>query len=56
MLDKVRNPEDWFSGDVAHMIHIIDLYPQIREIWARGYKTYFMLNSAETKIYPANKC
>ena len=22
----------------------------------RGYKTLFMLNSAETKIYPAHKC
>ena len=25
-------------------------------IWPRGYKTFFMLNSAETKIYPAHKC
>ena len=24
--------------------------------WARGYKSFFMLNSAETKIYPAHKC
>ena len=24
--------------------------------WPRGYKTFFMLNSAETKIYPAHKC
>ena len=23
---------------------------------ARGYKTFFMLNSAEHKIYPAHKC
>ena len=23
---------------------------------SRGYKTFFMLNSAETKIYPAHKC
>ena len=22
----------------------------------RGYKTFFMLSSAETKIYPAHKC
>ena len=24
--------------------------------WSRGYKTFFMLSSAETKIYPADKC
>ena len=24
--------------------------------WTRGYKTFFMLTSAETKIYPAHKC
>ena len=23
---------------------------------ARGYKTFFMLSSAESKIYPAHKC
>ena len=23
---------------------------------SRGYKTFFMLSSAETKIYPAHKC
>ena len=26
------------------------------EAWARGYKTFFMLSSVETKIYPAHKC
>ena len=24
--------------------------------WSRGYKTFFMLSSAETEIYPAHKC
>ena len=24
--------------------------------WPRGYKTFFMLNSAELEVYPANKC
>ena len=24
--------------------------------WARGYKTFFMLSSAETKIYHVHKC
>ena len=26
------------------------------ENWPRGYKTFFMLSSTETKIYPAHKC
>ena len=25
-------------------------------VWPRGYKTFFMLNSAEHEIYPAHKC
>ena len=29
---------------------------QVSKNWARGYKTFFMLSSAETKIYPAHKC
>ena len=24
--------------------------------WPQGYKKFFMLNSAEHEIYPANKC
>ena len=24
--------------------------------WPQGYKTFFMLNSAEQEIYPAHKC
>ena len=28
----------------------------VNETRPRGYKTFFMLNSAETKIYPAHKC
>ena len=28
----------------------------MRETWSSGYKTFFMLNSAETKIYPSHKC
>ena len=27
-----------------------------RRTWPRGYKTFFMLNSAEHEIYPARKC
>ena len=26
------------------------------KIWNKDYKTFFMLKSAETKIYPAHKC
>ena len=25
-------------------------------VWPRGYKTIFMLNSAEHEIFPAHKC
>ena len=28
----------------------------LRTTLHRGYKTFFMLSSAETKIYPAHKC
>ena len=28
----------------------------IRLIWARGYKTFSMLNSTEYEIFPAHKC
>ena len=27
-----------------------------KKIWAQGYKTFFMLSSAETTIYRAHKC
>ena len=26
------------------------------ESWSRGYKPFFMLNSAELEIYPTHKC
>ena len=25
-------------------------------IWPQDYKTFFMLNSADSEIYPAHKC
>ena len=28
----------------------------IGQTWPRGYKTFFMLNSAEHEIFPAYKC
>ena len=32
-----------------------DKYQNLKS-WPRGYKTYFMLNSAMHEIYPAHKC
>ena len=28
----------------------------VEEVRFRGYKTFFMLNSADSEIYPAHKC
>ena len=42
------------KSNVANIESITVSY--IRDNRARGYKTFFMLNSAETKIYPAHKC
>ena len=28
----------------------------VHVFWARGYKTFSMLNSAEHEIFPAQKC
>ena len=28
----------------------------LNKAWARGYKTFFMLNSTEHGIFPAHKC
>ena len=35
-------PENWSKG--------------VKTIMPRGYKTLFMLNSAEAEIYPAHQC
>ena len=53
--------------DIFQVSHeVFGTYKRIREgtdvsgscchTWPRGYKTFFMLSSAETKIYPAHKC
>ena len=34
---------------------IVHLVTTKVEIWPRGYKTFFMLNSAEHEIFSANK-
>ena len=36
--------------------HIASVLSQSEKTRAGGYKTIFMLSSAETKIYPAHKC
>ena len=40
-------------NDVTHTRQSVSLRVLIR---ARGYKTLFMLNSVEHKIFPASKC
>ena len=32
------------------------LNPPLKRSQARGYKAFFMLNSAEHEVYPAHKC
>ena len=34
----------------------LKVYGQGSNSWPRGYKTFFVLNSAEHEIYPAHKC
>ena len=55
MSDLVGNPEDRFSR-VAAQIVMLPEYMNLLITRSRGYKTFFMFNSAETKIYPAHKC
>ena len=38
----------WFCGP--------DFGSDCTRTWPRGYKTFFMLNSAEHEIYSAHKC
>ena len=57
--DMVGNPEDGFLALLCNLS-----VPKLRVrldkpeslIVGHRYKTFFMLNSAETKIYPAHKC
>ena len=35
---------------------IAEIWVNDMVIWPRGYKTFFMLDSAELEIYPAHKC
>ena len=37
-------------------LHIKMMNKDLIMTWARGYKTFFMLNSTELKIYHAHKC
>ena len=38
------------------LCHLVILYTVCKGTRSSGDKTFFMLNSAETKIYPAHKC
>ena len=40
----------------SHMTTKIQFKLKKKKKQARGYKTFFMLNSAEHEIYPAHKC
>ena len=43
------------KGSVS-MVDNEDIDQREQKPWPRGYKSFFMLNSAEHKIYPAHKC
>ena len=56
----VANLDDMFSHDEAPYQRSydktnIEAYALMKTL-ARGYKTLFMLNSAEHEIYPAHNC
>ena len=53
------NAPQILSTNIAGLQLLADIYKQIRkqsEPWPRGYKAFFILNSAEHGIYPAIKC
>ena len=47
---------DVMSWDDLEPQFIKQVHFNTKKPWAQGYKTFFMLNSAETQIYPAHKC
>ena len=44
--DLEKSKEDWIVFSLRRW----------RQPWARGYKTFFMLNSTEHEIFPAHIC
>ena len=46
------------SSDVRKYLGFIKNCPNVELLanLARGYKTFFMVNSAEHEVYPAHKC
>ena len=46
------------KSSVSFLVTMIGygLLSVIVNVWPQGYKTFFMLNSAEHEIYPAHKC
>ena len=45
-------------ADLVTCRHSRERKPHLRakEIWPRGFKTFFMLNSTEHEFFPADKC
>ena len=42
-------------GTRKMQISLSNCFLQNRKTWGQGYKTFFMLNSAELEVYPAHK-
>ena len=43
-------------GHVIDWPEVIENVQRMNRTWSQGFKTFFMLSSAETEIYPAHKC
>ena len=49
-MSKLYKVENEPGQCISHKISM-----RIRSVWPRGYKTFFMLNSAEHEIFSTNK-
>ena len=68
LLKAITGRDEYLKGLSVHRGIVVEKRTPEQEIlgheqetlssqyWARGYKTFFMLSSAKTKIYPAHKC
>ena len=55
LLNKTAKSEEEYPYTLTCMDTPSRTIPS-EEVWARGYKTFFMLNSTEHEIFPAHKC
>ena len=57
VLGKIRKNINWSSAEFANRVVMVKVETgwQIEQTWPRGYKTFFMLNSAEHEIFSAYK-